>query len=233
MPDSSAGDSLGLSVGKAPQNNSSLSVSGYVDILHTCGKTGEVTDYSGENAILQKGLDAMLTGMTSLTDSGSVPELNNAVNVTKAGIAFSASNPSLTLGGDFTFGAGNDIVPITANLSAQTANDEVFENGCLFASNSGAAIDVFAGETIAGSAPSRSIVTNNGTALVLVAGADGIEIDTIALINSTGSSAGQVLCARSCTTAGAALSGNLGMARITMNNTDTLSVTWTITITST
>lgn len=226
MNQSSAGDQLGISVGKAPQNSSFLSVSGYVDILHTCGKTGEVTDYSGENAILQKGLDAMLSNMSGIAMGGDV-------SPTKVGIAFSASNPTLTLGSDFTFGTGQNIVPITANLSAQTAANEVFENGCLFDSNAGSAVDVFTGETIGGTAPSRSIVTNDATALVLVAGADGIEIDTIALINSTGSSAGQVLCARSCTTAGAALAGNLGMARITMNNTDTLSVTWTITITST
>lgn len=222
---SSAGDSLGLSVGKTPQSNSSMSVSGYVDILHTCGKTGKVTDYSGENAILQKGLDAMLSNMSSIAMTGDV-------SPTKVGIAFSASNPALVRGSDFTFGSGNDIVPITADLSAQTAANEVFENGCLFDSNSGSAVDVFTGETIAGSTPSRSIVTNNGTALVLVAGADSIEIDTIALINSTGSSVGQVLAARSCNTGGTALSGSLGMTRISMNNTDTLSVTWTITVTS-
>jgi len=222
---SSTGDSLGLSVGKTPQSNSSMSVSGYVDILHTCGKTGKVTDYSGENAILQKGLDAMLSNMSSIAMGGDV-------SPTKVGIAFSASNPTLTVGGDFTFGAAQDIVPTTTNLSAQTAANEVFENGCLFDSNAGSAVDVFTGETIAGSGASRSIVTNNGTALVLVAGANSIEIDTIALINSTGANAGQVLAARSCTTGGTALSGSLGMTRISMNNTDTLSVTWTITITS-
>ncbi|MBW2648113.1 MAG: hypothetical protein JRE23_18535 [Deltaproteobacteria bacterium] len=227
---SSAGDSLGLSVGRNPAMGSSFSISGWVDLLHTCAETGVVTDHSGPNAILQKGLDAMISNFTSIAVTG-------ALDPTKMGIAFSASNPVLVAGDDFTFGAGNDIIPITTNITADVVGDAFFDTtpGALFegADVAGSAgNDVFTGEAIAGSAPSRSIVTNNGAALVVKATGAITEIDCIALVNVTSGAAGSAFAARACNASGVALTGDLGMTRITMSTNDTLSVTWTITITA-
>jgi len=223
---SSAGDSLGLSIGRNPATGSSFSISGWVDLLHTCAETGVVTDHSGPNAILQKGLDAMISNFTSVAVTG-------ALDPTKMGIAFSASNPTLVAGGDFTFGAGLDIVPITTNITANVVGDAFFDTtpGALF-EGATAGNDVFTGEAIAGTAPSRSIVTNNGAALVMKATGAITEIDCIALVNVTSATAGSAFAARACNASGVALTGDLGMTRITMATNDTLSVTWTITITA-
>ena len=223
---SSAGDSLGISVGRNPATGSSFSISGWVDLLHTCAETGVVTDHSGPNAILQKGLDAMISNFTSVAVTG-------ALDPTKMGIAFSASNPTLVAGGDFTFGAGLNIVPITTNITANVVGDAFFDTtpGALF-EGATPGNDVFTGEAIAGTAPSRSIVTNNGAALVMKATGAITEIDCIALVNVTSATAGSAFAARACNASGVALTGDLGMTRITMATNDTLSVTWTITITA-
>jgi hypothetical protein len=78
---SSAGDSLGLSVGRNSENSHGLGVSGIIDVKHQCAETGEVAERSIKNCILLDGVESMLRGLTSFaTASG------GGVASTKTGI---------------------------------------------------------------------------------------------------------------------------------------------------
>lgn len=223
-------DSLDLAVGRNPEMGSLISISGHVDIFHTCAKSGKVTEHSGPNALAQTGQRAMMRGFTAAT-------LTSGVTPTKLGIAFSANQLTLTAGGLYTFGTGNNIVPITSGITHNNNVNEDFADGCLFHANASTSApeDVFTGEDVAtnsSDATSQEIITNNNTALVLKATANNITINTIALVNSTGASAGDIFAVRGAAADGSAQSGSVGMAQISMNTADTLSVTWTIKITA-
>jgi hypothetical protein len=62
---SSAGDNLGISVGRNPTMGSSGGVSGWFDIKHWCAETDTIFDYSGPNCIYLSGVHHMLRGLTS------------------------------------------------------------------------------------------------------------------------------------------------------------------------
>tara|TARA_R110000824_G_scaffold93452_1_gene225990 strand:- start:355 stop:1143 length:789 start_codon:yes stop_codon:yes gene_type:complete len=62
-----AGDNLILEHGRNPKTRSSIGVSGWFDVKHQCSETGKITDHSGPNCILLDGITGMLAGLTSNT----------------------------------------------------------------------------------------------------------------------------------------------------------------------
>ena len=120
MTNSSAGDRMAISVdrrGSGPATT--IAAKGYFNIKKTCAKTGEVTDFSGSNAIMQDALDAMLKGFTNI--DGTV--------ATFLGIVFSGdSSTDFTPGNDASVPAAlADLVAGTGTI-ARTGNDSFCYN---------------------------------------------------------------------------------------------------------
>lgn len=252
MSNSRTGDNLNLSVGKNPVVGSSVGVSGWFDVLHTCGATGEVTDHSGPNCILLDGVYSMLAGL-----SATVLANGSGVACTKAGILLTGSDTART--------PGQQALPAnyaSLNCATSTTTDRLYPNdadtmvnissnmsaglgGIWFDSTSPSSTedDIFITATDVSASPAFSIVSASIVVKANQSGASQI-VDGIFVVNQiTASNPGtgtttvnsivvptdfRLLAGR--TSAGAS-TGDMGTP-ITMNNTDTLTITYTLTVTA-
>lgn len=231
---SSAGDSLGLSVGRNPATGSSSGVSGWLDIKHWCAKTDTIVDYSGPNCIFEHGIEKMLKAFTvDSTASGT------SFNTVKAGFWVSATATTLGRGTNpvtstydslacaAAIGTTNTFFPGTGtsvNLSSGTNMGST--KGVWFATGDN---DVFSSAST-GTLPITQIQSD---AIVLTS--DGTQtINSIFLVNEsvTGNpSRAQIFLLAGRTSATGAVPASEDMDQIVMADTDTLTITYTISIT--
>lgn len=206
---SSAGDSLGISVGRNPTMGSSISVSGWFDIKHWCAETGVITDHSGPNCITQDGFDRMLEGIC-----------NEGTAVAQGPhLLLSATTTAVVAGAAGTLRVANEGfgTPTTGVVVGSGAT----EMWTLLSTNS-----VFDGVSLTGT----TTRTQAGNQLVLVCDTASTNIGTIQVVDrNSGTPANSVVLAqRSSGSSGAQIEMDL----IVMNATDTLTITYSISVTS-
>lgn len=255
---SSAADFVSTSHGRSRETSSVLGVNGWFDIKHTCGKTGEVTDYSGPNCILGDGLNAMLRGLTS--DSTASDSGRAAV---KTGVLLSPHDGAIAPGADVAIAAaGSGATAFTSCAcvdSGGTLTDRLYGHtdtgiytgdtefdgidgagsavdggGGIFYEGSGTGSDAFT--VRAGSAaapqiqlPAAGLVVKANVTSIAAQVVDAIFIVNQNVANITGYGDVDVLAGRAVSGTG---SGDWSTGPITMNNNDTLTINYTITLTA-
>ena len=207
---SSAGDSLGLSVGRNPTMGSSISVSGWFDIKHWCAETCVITDHSGPNCITQDGFDRMLEG---ICNTGTAVSQGPHLLLSATTTAVVAGTPGTLRAANNGFGTPTDGVAVGAG----TTTEMWTQTGTT---------SVFAGATLSGS----TTRTQAGNELVLVCDTASTNIGTIQVVDRNSGTPGSsvVLAQRSSGSTGAAIEMDL----IQMNVSDTLTITYSISVTS-
>lgn len=248
---SSAGDGLDLMHDQNTPNTSRFKVSGHFDIFHTCSETGTVTDHSGPNVILQDGVTGMLRGLSSFGTATS-----EGRQCTRAGFLVSSVTTARTAGQQAlpaTYTSVNcatstqtdRLYPNDADTEVEVSTNLASGNGGIwFASPASTAVDVFQNAT-SGTVPVFNMVSD---AVVLKANQSGTaqDVNGIFVVNVvTASNPGTGTSTIGTTTvptdlallAGRTTGGsgdgqmNSGNA-IQMNNNDTLSITYTLSITA-
>ena len=213
MNQSSAGDELGISVDRKPKTETNISINGYFNVLHTCGKTGEVKDYSGSNSISVDGLNRMFNGIAG--SSGT------SANTAGPYLLFSAGSPTIAKAGTHAlqdalavFGTpttGAAVGTGTTEMFTLSGTDSVFGNNTV-------TISTFVGTLIS-------------EQLVLDCDATGTIRSIQICDRNTGTPASStVLASRSVS---GTVEADDQMTAITVNNGDTLTVTYTLSITAT
>jgi hypothetical protein len=255
---SSAGDFMSVSHGQSLEKINNVGVRGWFDILHTCGLTGEVTDYSGPNCILGDGLNAMLRGLTSNTtanDSGRA--------TTKTGILLSGHDDVISPGADVAIAATGSGATAFSSLacvdSGGTLTDRLYNHtgtgvytgdaqfdgidgggsavdggGGIFYQGSGTGNDAFTVRAGTAAAPqiqlpSAGLVVKANVTSVAAQVVDAIFVVNQAVANITGYGDIDVLAGRAVSGTG---TGDWTSGPITMNNNDTLTINYTITLTA-
>lgn len=229
MSSSGAGDKLGIQLQSNNQVGTDMRVSGWFDVKHTCAKTGKVTDHSGPNCLVESGLQVMLKACTL----AAVTDGTNAISALsgKVGFAFSATSLGSTFakGDTVTCGtdAGDNLTTITTGITANSAAESFDATPGLLLDASDA--DVFTGSSITRSGATATLITHNDVVLTLKAtatrtinsiilGADGGTADTVTPI--------------AVKTYDASFSDSRYMDQIVMNNNDTLTLKYTLTVTA-
>jgi hypothetical protein len=206
---SSAGDSLGISIGRNPTTGSSICVSGWFDIKHWCAETGVTTDHSGPNSITQDGFDRMLEG---ICNTGTAVAQGPHLLLSSSTTAVTAGTVGTLRSASPGFGTPTDGVAVgtgTTEMWTQTGTTSVF-----------------AGAALSGS----TTRTQAGNELVLVCDTASTDIGTIQVVDrNTGTPGSSVVLAQR--SSGSTGTGNL-MSLIQMNATDTLTITYSISVTS-
>lgn len=252
---SSAADFVSTSHGRSRETSSVLGVNGWFDIKHTCGVTGEITDYSGPNCILGDGLNAMLRGLTSsstASDSGRA--------AVKTGVLLSPHDAAIAAGTDVAIGAagsgtgtfsscacaststsdrlyndtGTGIYTGDAQFAAENSAGAVASAGGIFFEGSGAGNDAFTVRAGSAAAPQIQLPA---AGLVVKANVDSLAaqvVDAIFIVNQNAADISgygdvDVLAGRAVSGTG---SGDWSTGPITMNNNDTLTINYTITLTA-
>ena len=210
MSGSSLGDFMDLSVGRSCDDSGSVvGAKGWFDIKKCDGKTGEITDYSGPNAITLAGLKCMLRGF----QAGYTADTVTAAG--KVGIRFSGATAV-----DLEKGSAFAIPATTANISESTSTSEA---GDLYFQG-GSQADIFTSGTFTDGTSDVSLASS---AIKIVA--SGVApVTMIVLVDETGTD--RAIAGRS---SHASSAGTEAMTAITLANTDTLTVTYTITLTAT
>lgn len=215
MTNSSAGDQMAISVdrrGSAPATT--IAAKGYFDIKKICAKTGEVTDFSGSNAIMQDALDAMLKGFTSI--DGTV--------ATFLALRFSGDNST-------NFVAGNDANVPAALADLVAGSGTLARTGDYFCyNNSTAEANIFFGKTLDKNTSGEvSIVanpiqvTNNHSSLARV-------VNCIAIVDDLPSGTDRLFAVRSVQQTTTTASDY--MAAVSLDPGDSLTVTYTVKVTA-
>ena len=216
MTNSSAGDQMAISVDRRGSDESMrIKATGFFEIKKTCAKTGKVTEYGGPNAIMKKGLSAMLRGFTASAGTAG----------TKLLLRFSGTSVNPTPGdavttptalGNLTAGSLTQTGSITGTFGANPSST----------ANAGAALSIFDSKT-ADEGTSGKIKTV-AHAIQVTSGSAGNVVNTIAILDD--GTADEVFAIRS----SGATSGEADhMAAVTLDNGDSLTVTYTIEITAT
>ena len=227
MSSSGAGDQLGIQLQSNNQVGTDMRVSGCFYIKHTCAKTGKVTDHSGSNCLVESGLRAMLSACT-------LASVTNEVALSgKVGFAFSGTN----LGSGFNKGdavtcgtaSGNNLQTITTGIEANNTSNETFDTtpGLLLDASSA---DVFTGSSITRTGATATMITHNNVVLTLKATAT-TTINSI-ILGADGGTADTVTPIAVKTSEFDPTSDTRGMDSITMNNNDTLTLKYTLTVTA-
>lgn len=214
MTKSSAGDQMAISVDRrGPGPATTIAAKGYFDIKKTCARTGEVTDYSGSNAIMQDALGAMLKGFTNI--DGTVATF----------LALRFSGDSST---NFVPGNSGSVPTALADLAAGTGTlDRATDLFCF--NNSSAAANIFHNKTlVTGTSGEVSIVANAIQVTNDHASASRI-VNCIAIVDDTGTD--RLFAVRSVQQSTTTASDY--MAAVTLDPDDSLTVTYTIAITAT
>ena len=246
---SSAGDSLGLSIGRNPKTDSNVSISGFFDVKHRSAITGKITDHSFKNAILRDGVESMLRGLTSSSVATS-----NGVAATKTGIwlsgiatavdrgvvattaTFTPLASALTETGDRLYpGAGTALDLSTAIPGFDGTPASQAGTGGVWFRGTGAGSDIFNTVLDVSSLPNVDIVS---TALVITAGTvsgiGAMVVDGIFVCNQTNDdadyAANTVLLMSGRTTATGGNASEEFTPAITLNTADTLTITYTLRI---
>jgi len=213
MSQSSAGDFMDMAVGRQWDDSGPIvTAKGWFDIKKQDGATGEITDFSGPNSIQLKGLHAMLKGFSAGTGTG-------LTATTKAVMLFS-DDASVAITPGETLSVGN----AEANLTAGTGTVAIGSGTSQTFAFTGSAT-IFSDNAPTDSGSSNSVLASK--AIQVVAG-DACTINMIQIIDDN-SGTDTVIAARS---NNAAASASDGMSAITLANTDTLTVTYTITVTA-
>jgi len=204
---SSAGDNLGISVGRNPTMGSSVKVWGWFEIKHWCAETGVTTDHSGPNSIGQHGLDRMLEGFSAVgtaVTAGPYILLSAATTVVTAGIVgtlqtanegFSGASPGAVIGTGATemwTGSGTD--------------------------------SLFAGQSPAGTT-TRTLAGDN---IILTCDTASTDIGTIQLVDRAGTPASSLVLAQRSSNGSSDTASSMDL--IQMNVSDTLSITYSISV---
>ena len=214
MNQSSAGDQLGISVDRKPKTETNISINGYFNVLHTCGKTGEVKDYSGSNSISVDGLNRMFNGIAG----------SSATSANTAGpyLLFSAGSPTIAKAGTHALQDALLVFADTPTTGVKVGADTTAEMFTLSGTDS-----VFGNETVTIASFVGSLTSEQ---LVLDCDATGT-ISSIQICDRTSTPANSVVLA-SRSVSGSVLADDR-MTSITVNNGDTLTVTYTLSITAT
>ena len=253
---SSAGDFMSVSHGQSLEKINGVGVRGWFDILHTCGSTGEVTDYSGPNCILGDGLNAMLRGLTNDPTANDGGRASN-----KTGILLSGHDGGISPGADVAIaaaGSGATAFSSLACASSDTADrlynhtgtgvytgDNEFDGvdgdgspanaaGGIFYQGSGTGSDAFTVRAGTAAAPqiqlpSAGLVVKANVTSLNAQVVDAIFVVNQAVANITGYGDIDVLAGRAVSGTG---TGDWTTGPITMNNNDTLTINYTITLTA-
>lgn len=254
---SSAGDFMSVSHGQSLEKINGVGVRGWFDILHTCGSTGEVTDYSGPNCILGDGLNAMLRGLTNDSTANDGGRASN-----KTGILLSGHDGAISPGADVAIaaaGSGATAFSSVACASSDTANriynhtstgvytgDNEFDGvdsggssvdggGGIFYQGSGIGSDAFTVRAGTAAAPQIQLPAAGLVVKANVPGGgtaqvvDAIFVVNQAVANITGYGDIDVLAGRAVSGTG---TGEWNTGPITMNMNDTLTINYTITLTA-
>ena len=255
---SSAGDSLSFSVGRNPKTSSSIGVSGWFDIKHKCSKTGKITDHSGPNCLLLDGITGMLAGLTSnaTANAGGVVSFKSGILVsghdgainrgeaatiadTSSGTAFASCSCSNAASADAdTLFPSSSSSPVTGVFTDDTdfdgrngAGASVDGGGGIFYTTGPVGLDIF---TSAPGTPATFTIT--GATVVLVADVTSVTAQVVNGIfvvnqgqsNPTAESQIKPLAGR--TTATGGNTSEEFTPAITMNDADTLSITYALSI---
>lgn len=218
MTNSSAGDQMAISVdrrGSGPATT--IAAKGYFNIKKTCAKTGEVTDFSGSNAIMQDALDAMLRGFTSI--DGTVATF----------LALRFSGDSST---DFTPGNDASIPAALGDLVAGT--DTVARTGDYFCFNSGTVgspvqANIFDGKTLDKNTSGKVFIVANPIQVTNNHGSLSRTVNCIAIVDDTGTD--RLFAVRSVQQTTTSASDY--MAAVVLDPGDSLTVTYTIEVSAT
>ncbi len=255
---SSAADFVRTSHGRSKETSTVLSVNGWFDIKHTCAATGKVTDHSGPNCLLGDGLNAMLAGLTADTtanDGGRVAVKTGVLLSPHDGAITQGSDVAIAAAGSgataFSSCACVDSGgTLTDKLYNHTSTgiytgDAQFDGvdgdgsavdsaGGIFYSGSGTGDDAF---TVRAGSVAAPQIQLPAAGLVIKANVDSVAaqvIDAIFIVNQnaaniTGYGDVDVLAGRAVAGSGSA---DLTGGAITMNNNDTLTINYTITLTA-
>lgn len=214
MTNSSAGDQMAISVdrrGSGPATT--IAAKGYFNIKKTCAKTGEVTDFSGSNAIMQDALDAMLRGFTSI--DGTVATF----------LALRFSGDSTT---DFTPGNDASIPAALADLVAGTGT--LARTGDYFCfDNSTAQANIFHGKTLDKNTSGKVFIVANPIQVTNNHGSLSRTVNCIAIVDDTGTD--RLFAVRSVQQTTTSASDY--MAAVVLDPGDSLTVTYTIEVSAT
>lgn len=214
MNQSSAGDQLGISVDRKPKTETNISINGYFNVLHTCGKTGEVKDYSGSNSISVDGLNRMFDGIAG--SSGT------SANTAGPYLLFSNGNPTIAKAGTHAL---QDALEVFVTTSS--ANYAVIGTGTTEMWTKTGTSSVFGDNTMSATGETRTLISEQ---LVLSCDATGT-IRSIQICDRTSTVASSIVLA-SRSTGGTVLADDQ-MTAITVNSGDTLTVTYTLSIQAT
>lgn len=214
MNQSSAGDQLGISVDRKPKAETNISINGYFEILHTCGKTGEVTDYSGSNSISIDGLNRMFNGIAG--SSGTT------ANTAGPYLLFSNGSPTIAKAGTHALQSALLVFAATPTTGVKIDADSTTEMFTLSGTDS-----VFGNNTMSGTGATRTLASEQ---LVLDCDDTGT-INSIQVVDRTSTAADSIVLASRSVSGTVALDD--GMDAISVNNGDTLTVTYTLSIQAT
>jgi len=229
---SATGDSLSLSVGRNSKTESSITVSGWFDLIHTCGKTGKKTDYSGPNSILNAGLLAFADGLLGLAGT--------AAGIT-TGIWISGVPTSFVSGAAITTTTYHQAAGGSATNATPVGNGDFDASGSATAIGSGSSsfnVNVFYGDgpaTIwnASSGGTTPVLTSHDTMQITNENAAQRTIESIFIVGCAGSAGDteRLLAGRSRSSSNSSqLNSGAG---IVMSNSDTLDITYTISLLAT
>lgn len=213
MTNSSAGDQMAISVdrrGSGPATT--IAAKGYFDIKKTCAKTGEVTDFSGSNAIMQDALDAMLRGFTSI--DGTV--------ATFLVLRFSGDSST-----DFVAGNDASVPTALADLVAGTATRA--RTGDYFCyDNSTADANIFFGKTLDKGTSGEVFIVANPIQVTNDHASATRVVNCIAIVDDTGTD--RLFAVRSAEQTTTTASDY--MAAVSLDPGDSLTVTYTVKVTA-
>jgi len=231
---SSAGDSLGISVGRNPTTGSSGGVSGWFDIKHWCAETGVITDHSGPNCIFQSGIHHMFRGLMSSAAGVSTASLKTGIWL--SGVATNAALGTAQTTTTYTSLLCADATT-TDRLYPNDANTTVnLSSGADMDSNKGvwfgpSEADIYTGQSQTVSLPDTDIDSDT-----LVIKSNGSQtVNSIFVVNQSVASnptRAQVLllAGRTATSAGSPVASE-DMTAVVLQDGDTLSITYTLKIT--
>lgn len=217
MPQSSVGDHFDLVKGGSDSECLRLTAKGWFDVKHQCGKTGEITDHSGPNAITEDGLLAMIKGFGAGTGTG-------LTATTTAYIRFSDVAAVAITAGEAT-GGGGTVQLGEAGLTAGTGTAIIGSGTAAYFGFTGPTTIFEANTPNTTGTVGDVVLTSKPIQCVMTTGTG--TINCIQIVDDAGSD--RVLAARSQNSG----SGSNSMTAISLANTDTLTVTYTLTLTAT
>ena len=217
MTNSSAGDQMAISVDRRGSDESMrIKATGFFEIKKTCAKTGKVTEYGGPNAIMKKGLSAMLRGFTASAGTAGAKLLlrfsGASVNPVPGNII--ATTPAAL--GNLTAGSLTQTGSITGTFGADPSSNL----------SAGAALSIFDSKTADENTSGKSFTVAH--AIQVTSGTAGNVVNTIAILDD--GTADEVFAIRS---SGGGTGTADHMAAVTLDSGDSLTVTYTIEITAT